>query len=197
MQLSHLSLASALAIMLCPQSAEALETTAKTRIEAPDNSRNYINMRVGSTSSNRNSHPEICLETSPLSFFSIEACGTGTGILHTDPAPSSAHFRTKFKALQWNFNDWDLSLFGGLGFAEFQIGEDAPGFIFSGVGKDRVETAGAEVSAHLRTLIPVYKGFDLLTEFTVSGAYVPYAPDLITPLSSFQPAFSLTIGAGF
>ena len=177
--------------------AQALETTSKTRVEAPESSRNYVNMRVGSTSSNRNSYPELCLEVAPLSFLSIESCGTGAGIFHTDPAPSSAHFRTKFKAFQWNFEDWDLSLFGGLGFAEFQIGEDAPGFIFNGVGKDGVETAGAEISAHLRTLIPVYEGFDLLTEFNVSGAYVPYAPDLVTPLSSFQPAFSLTIGAGF
>jgi len=178
-------------------SAEALETRAKARVKSPDSARNYVNMRVGANSSNRNSHPELCLEASLLSFLTVETCGTGAGILHTDPAPSSVHFRTKFKALQWNFEEWDLSLFGGLGFAEFQIGEDAPGFIFSGVGKDRVETAGPEVSAHLRTLIPVYKGFELLTEFSISGAYVPYAPDLISPLSSFQPAFSLTLGAGF
>ncbi len=177
--------------------AEALETTAKARVQAPSNARNYVNMRVGANSSNRNSHPELCLEAAPLSFFTVEACGTGAGILHTDPAPSSAHFRAKFKTLYYNFEDWDLTLLGGLGFAEFQVGNDAPGFIFNGVGKDRVETAGAEISAHLRTLIPIHMGFDLITEFTISGAYVPHAPDLVTPLSTFLPAFSLTIGAGF
>jgi len=187
-----------LSTLLVSGSAEAFYTTAKSKVDAPESARNYVNMRVGANSSNANSHPELCLEVSPLSFLSVETCGTGTGILHTDfYAPATAHFRSKFKVMQWGFSDWDLSLFGGVGFAEFQVGEDAAGFIFDGVGPNAVETAGPEVSAHLRTLIPVYKGIDLLTEFTISGAYVPYAPQLVLPLDTFQPAFSLSIGAGF
>lgn len=191
-------LAALFSTLLISSQAQALETTSKTKVEAPDFSRNFINMRVGASSANSNSHPEICLEISPVSFMSIESCGTGTGILHRDfYTPAVAHFRSKFRVLQWSFSDWDVTLFGGLGFAEFQVGEDAPGFIFDGVGANRVETAGAELSAHLRTLIPVFEGIDLLAEFSLAGAYVPYAPDLIHPLNVFQPAFTLTLGAGF
>ena len=184
--------------MICSASvANAQEYTSKMQVEEPKASRNFVNLRIGSTSANRNSHPEMCLEAAPMSFFSVEMCGTGTGIFHTDPAPALMHVRTKIRAVQVDFEDWFLTIFGGVGFAELQVGEDAPGFIFNGVGPQGVETAGPEVSAHVRALIPVFGGVDLMTELSLSGAYLPYAPDLVTSLDPFQPAFSFTIGAGF
>lgn len=127
----------------------------------------------------------------------IEACGTGSGFLHHDAEPEIAHFRANWRvvslrsALGWV----EPSL--SFGFAELQIGEDNAGFDFSSGGATGVETAGPEAGASLRSLTPIYGGFELITEVRVGLAYFPHAPELVRPQATTQPTGSFTLGFGF
>lgn len=164
--------------------------------DVPEAPRNYLNLRVGGTSFNP-THPEICVEGSPLRFLAFEMCGTGSGFLHQDPAPEIAHFRGKylFRAMQLR-SVW-LQPAIEAGFAELQVGQDGSGFQFGGTGVDGVETAGPELGFGLKALIPTGDLFELVGELNVSGAWFPHAPELVVPMSSFQPTATFTLGVGF
>lgn len=168
-------------------------TTATTKKTSP--SRNYVNFTVGAA--NNATRPTLCIEGSPIDLLALEMCGTGTGFLHNDPAPEVAHFRSKWKLTEWQTPIGYLQPRLGFGFAELQIGEDAQGFQFFGTGSDGMATAGLEAGASLRALFPVYEGFELIGEFSLSGAYLPFAPRLIRPQNSFQPTAAFTLGVGF
>jgi hypothetical protein len=157
--------------------------------------RNYGNLRIGASSSSR--HPALCLELSPLEMLSIDACGTGSGFLHHDPAPEIAHFRAWVKLASWKTPLGWLQPRVGAGFAELQVGEDTSGFHFSGVGPTGVETAGPEVGASLRLLFPVVTGVELVGEVGLGAMYFHYAPRLLQPQSALQPAGSVSVGVGF
>ncbi len=137
------------------------------------------------------------MEVAPAPQVGIEACGTGAGFLHHDPEPEIAHFRANWRlaslrsALGW------LSPGLSFGFAELQIGEDGSGFDFSGSGDTGVETAGPEAGASLRSLTPVYGGFELISEVRVGLAYFPHAGELARPQAQVQPTGSFTLGFGF
>ncbi|MBM7113859.1 hypothetical protein [Archangium primigenium] len=172
--------------------SEPVEVLDAASAEPP---RNYGNLRVGaSTSSLR---PTLCLELSPLEMLSLEGCGTGSGFLHHDKAPEIAHFRSWLKLTSWKLGGVWLQPRMGVGFAELQVGEDGGGFHFAGVGATGVETAGPEVGASLRLLLPAVAGMEWVGEVGVSGAYFHYAPLLNLPQSSFQPSASLSLGVGF
>ena len=47
-------------------------------------------MRVGVDRVDALHHPFICAEGAPLAWLSVEACGTGAGILHHDDAAGDA-----------------------------------------------------------------------------------------------------------
>ncbi len=157
--------------------------------------RTYVNFRVGAATTA--ARPELCLDLAPLDFLSIEACGTGSGFLHHDPAPETAHFRAHFRPHRWLTPIGQLEPLLGLGFAEIQVGEDAPGFQFRGVGPNGVETAGPEATLGLRLLYPVGGGFELVGNATLGLLYAPHAPELIAPQAPLQPFGSLTFGLGF
>ncbi|WP_257462038.1 hypothetical protein [Archangium lipolyticum] len=157
--------------------------------------RNYGNLRIGaSTSSQR---PSLCLELSPLEMLSIEGCGTGSGFLHHDPEPEIAHFRSWLKLTSWKTELGWLQPRIGAGIAELQVGQDGAGFSFSGVGPTGVETAGPEVGASLRLLVPLVGGTELVGEVGMSAAWFRHAPQLVKPQSSFQPSASFSLGVGF
>jgi hypothetical protein len=160
--------------------------------EAP---RNYGNLRVGASTSSR--RPSLCLELSPLEMISLEGCGTGSGFLHHDPEPEIAHFRSWVKLTSWKTGLGWLQPRLGVGFAELQVGEDGGGFHFSGVGSTGMETAGPEMGASLRLLLPTLGGVEFVSELAVSAAYFHHAPLLTVPQSSFQPSASLSLGVGF
>lgn len=192
-----LTLSAALLARSAPAEAQHLDRRAviETPAKAP---RNYVNLRVGASSGDRNGRPQICLEGSPLAWLSVEACGTGAGILHDDPAPEVAHFRAKLRFLRAVMSGgWALEAFGGAGIAEFQVGRDQAGFDFSGPGATGNETAGPEASAHLRAIVPLASGFDMVAEITAGAAWIPAGPELALPLATFQPSIGLSIGAGF
>jgi hypothetical protein len=77
------------------------------------------------------------------------------------------------------------------------VGEDASGFHFNGTGPTGVETAGPEVGASLRALLPVYSGVELVGELGLNMAYFRHAPELLRPQAEWQPGASLSVGLGF
>lgn len=157
--------------------------------------RTYVGLRGGATTAAR--RPELCLEVNPLPFVALEACGTGSGFLHQDPDPETAHFRASFRAYKWKTSFGQVEALVGAGFAEVQVGEDDAGFHFTGVGPRGAETAGPEVAATLRTLIPVGAGFELLGNATLGALWAPHAGELVRPQPTSQVFGSITIGVGF
>lgn len=174
------------------RAAEPAAVAGERHERAP---RSYANLRVGASSSS--AHPELCLEVSPLELLGLEACGTGSGFLHNDPAPEIAHFRSKWKLTDWHTQIGWLQPRVGFGFAELQVGEDGAGFDFAGTGVTGVETAGPELGASVRALWPVWGGFELLGELNLSLGYFHHAPRLLLPQNRWQPSASFTLGFGF
>ncbi|WP_375768569.1 hypothetical protein NR798_43970 [Archangium gephyra] len=157
--------------------------------------RNYGNLRIGASTSS--SRPTLCLELSPLERFSVEACGNGSGFLHHEDEPEVAHFRAHFMLTSWKTPLGWLQPRVNAGFAELQLGADGSGFHFEGTGPSGVETAGPEVGASLRALLPVSAGFELVGELGLGAAYFHHAPRLLQPQAAFQPTASFTLGVGF
>jgi hypothetical protein len=162
-----------------------------------DTPRNYLNLRLGVSTATQNGRPEMCLEVSPLERLSIEGCGTGSGFLHSDPRPELGHFRAKLGLGGWRAGPAHLMAHAGLGFAELQVGEDGPGFQFTGVGPNGVETAGPEATVSLRALLPIKVGVELVGELAVGSAYLPHAPELIRPAAVWLPFAGFSLGVGF
>jgi hypothetical protein len=175
--------------------AGAQETAATVQATQDAPPRNYGNLRIGASTSGRRA--TLCLELSPVELLSVEACGNGSGFLHHDPEPEVAHFRAHFKLASWKTPLGWLQPRLSAGFAELQLGEDAGGFQFTGTDPTGLATAGPEVGASLRALLPVVAGFELVGELGVSTAYFRYAPALLRPQEALQPSASLTFGVGF
>ncbi len=185
------------------------QTPTMQKVAAPEsNSKiNFVNLRVGASSADDNGRPQLCLEVAPLAFLkvqdrpftrvSVEACGTGAGVLHDDPAPEMAHFRVKARVWEWARADWGLQLLGGLGWAELQVGRDRAGFRFSDAGPEGSDTSGPEASAHLRGMFDVAYGTEVLVELTGAAAYLPAARSLIPSKHPVQPSLSISLGFGF
>lgn len=175
--------------------AEPLHTGDVSAAAPEARERNYVNLRGGATSSSR--HPEICLDVSPIELISLEACGTGSGFLHRDADPEIAHFRANVRLYSWRTPVGQVEPRASLGIGEIQIGEDDPGFQFSGVGPRAVETAGPEAGLSVRTLFPVGAGFELVGSLNLNLLWSPHAPQLAMPGSVLTPSVSLTLGVGF
>lgn len=164
---------------------------------APEAPRNFGNFRAGAGSSSENGHPYLCLEGSPLWFVALEACGTGSGFLHEDEAPETAHFRTKLSPRSFAWREGFLQPHLDVGFAELQIAEDTGGFDFAGTGPEGVETAGPEAGLGMRLLYPLSRTVEIVGDAAVSYAWMPHAPELVDPHSEHQVTASFTLGVGF
>jgi hypothetical protein len=170
---------------------------ARAQVEAPSSPRNYGNLRVGASTANANGRPELCLELAPLAFLSIEGCGTGSGFLHHDPSAEVAHFRGKLRVATFETSWGSFQPLVAAGFAELQVGEDEPGFDFSGTDGRAVATAGPELGLGLRYLRPLSSGFELVGDLSLGAAWFPHGPKLVTPQNTWVPSASLTFGIGF
>ncbi|MCP3138896.1 hypothetical protein [Pyxidicoccus xibeiensis] len=187
-------------LVLAPSVLRAQEKVGEARAKADPafTSRNFGNLRVGGSTANDNGRPELCLELSPVSFLSVEGCGTGSGFLHGDPEPEVAHFRTKLRLLSFDVEGWGtLQPFVAAGLAEAQVGEDDLGLQLGGTDARRVSTAGPELGLGLRFLRPLASGFELVGDFNVGMAWLPHAPDLVKPGDTWLPSASLSLGVGF
>lgn len=165
--------------------------------DAPEAPRNFANFRAGAGSASENGRAYLCAEVAPFSFLAFEGCGTGSGFLHRDDAPETAHFRSKLRVGSFEFREGFLQPHVSLGFAELQIAEDSPGFDFAGTGPDGVETAGPEAGIGMRLLYPLGRGLEIVGDAIVSYAWMPHAPDLLVPQDEHQLTASFTLGLGF
>ncbi len=186
-------------LLLALPAAAQTEVAGEARAEAepPAPARNYANLRVGGSTGNSNNRPEICLELSPLEFLAVESCGTGSGLLHSDPLPEIMHLRGKLRLMSFELAWGTLQPLVAAGFAELQVGEDDTGFQFSGTNANRVSTSGPELGLGLRYLRPVSSGFELVGDLGFSMAWLPHAPELVRPADTLQPSVSLSVGVGF
>lgn len=189
-------LRTALTALLLMGGAARAQAPAVPQDTAPEAApRNYVNLRAGVANLSR--LPTLCLELSPVELLSLEACGPGSEFRSATPAPSLSHYRVWLKLASWKKQVGWLQPRVGLGFAEVQVGKDSGGFEFSGVGPMGVETAGPELAASLRLLVPTLGGFELVGELSGNLAYFHYGPKLLAPRSKLEPSIGLTLGVGF
>ncbi len=158
--------------------------------------RHVGNLRIGSASGLAEGRPEMCLEISPWQPIALEACGNGAGFLHSEDRPEIAHFRVRWRVLQWALPGAVIEPQIGAGFAELQIGEDAPGFAF-GRTAGGVSTAGPEAVAAIRALWPVGGGIELLADLAAGAAWLPAADQLAVAQPVYYPFAAFSIGFGF
>jgi hypothetical protein len=157
--------------------------------------RQYVNLRIGAGSSS--ARPEVCGEVAPLALVSIEACGTGSLVLHSAPSAELVHYRAKLTLTDWRTPVGYLQPRFAAGIAELQVGEDAPGLFFADTGPLGQETAGPEVGASLRCLTPVVAGFELVTDLALAVGFFAHAPRLPRAMAVVQPSVSISLGVGF
>lgn len=157
--------------------------------------RTFVDLRLGATSTE--TWTQVCAAGYPFEMLAIEACGNGSGFLHAESAPEIAHFRGKARLLQHALGPVYLEPWVGFGFAELQVGADAPGFYFFDAGPTGVETSGAEAGGTLRAVLPLGAGFEIVGNVDVSVAYFPHAPQLVRPMSAWQPTVSADLGIGW
>jgi hypothetical protein len=85
----------------------------------------------------------------------------------------------------------------GVGFAELQLASDEDGFHFESAGPTGIETAGPEIGASLKVLVPLASGVELVGDAQASAAWMEHAPELAEPQEKLQPSVTVSIGVGF
>jgi hypothetical protein len=168
------------------------EVTGSPPVEAP---RTYVNFRVGAATSA--TRPQMCLDVAPLEMLAIEGCGTGGGFLHSEPGTDLSHFRGKVRLASVEVEGAWVEPWLGVGFAELEVGADTPGFSFEGTSPGDVSTAGPDVGASLRGLVPLGAGFELVGEVGVGLAFFAHAQSLVVPQEPLQAQASMNVGLGF
>ncbi len=176
--------------------AVSIQTTPRAAFSSRE-SRNYLNLRIGAASTGANGRPTFCGEIAPIARLSIEACGNGSRALHSDPIPELAHYRILWALDEWAVESVWLRPRLGAGFAELQVGEDAPGFFFGGTDAGQGETAGPEGVFSLQLVQPMGAGFDLIGDLNAGIAWLSHAGALQQPKSEVQPFAGLSLGVGF
>ncbi|OGQ25486.1 MAG: hypothetical protein A2138_07025, partial [Deltaproteobacteria bacterium RBG_16_71_12] len=119
------------------------------------------------------------------------------GFLHGQDAPEIAHFRGRWRVTSVATDLGYLEPALSAGFAELQVGPDAPGFYFFDTGPAGVEAAGPELGASLGWALPLGLGLEAVAELSLSVAHFAQAPRLVEPLDPFQPSVGLTAGIGW
>lgn len=153
-----------------------------------------LNFRAGFASSDAG-RPTMCLEVVALWHASVEGCGTGSGFLYASTGREIAHFRLNMPIARRAAFGGALALRGGAGFAELEVGPDAPGFQFGDPSSgDRGAVAGPDGSISTQWLRPLSGRFQLVTTATVGLAWFAGADRLVVPQGHFQPYASVEVG---
>lgn len=178
------------------------EAPAQTRSVAPVAGHPVLDVRVGagaapSPTGLDPSHPVVCVEGSPVSRLSLEACGNGAGVLHHAPVDDMAHFRARWAVVERDGGRLEPALLVGAGFAEIQRGDDAPGFQFGPGGEGAVEAAGAELSTSGKLRFWLTPQTNLSLDANVGAAWIPGAREVWGTDGPLVPFGMLTVGAGF
>lgn len=159
--------------------------------------RTYFQARIGASSGDKNGRPQVCVEVAPHRKVSLQGCGTGAGIWHRDPSPEIAHFRADWHLFAVPLAGGAFEPLVGLGFAELQVGNDAPGFSFGGTGPTKVETAGPEAVVSGRWTRPLVNGLAFIADVHFGAAYFAHAPELAVPRPRLHVFLGLGAGMGF
>ncbi len=166
------------------------------QLDRAGTARTYVDVRGGFSTTNADGIPEVCFEGSPLSFLTLESCGTGAGLWRDDQGRQMMHVRVELQPYRFVLGGVALDPQLGLGFAEMQIGEDEPGFRFDDAN-GKMDSSGPELTLSLNAKIPMQLDLELVAELTSGIAYFPSAPDLAAPQEELQPFTSLSVGLGF
>jgi hypothetical protein len=158
---------------------------------------NRLSLRLGGASTDTVGRPTICADVRIVGAWSVEACGTGPGLLHNEPGREMAHFRTNFAFLERPMLRGRGRLRAGLGFAELQVGEDDAGFDFGGPSEARGSVAGPEASMSAQWVLPVLGDFEMLANATAGAAVFRNADQLIEPQGAVQGFVSFELGIGW
>lgn len=157
--------------------------------------RTYLSFRVGAATASP--RPQLCLEVTPLELLGVEACGSGGGFLHNEPGTDISHFRGKVRLAAVDVEGAQLEPWLAAGFAELQVAGDVPGFDFNGTSAGAVSTAGPDVGASVRALLPLGGGFEIVGEAGVGIAFFSHARSLVIPQDPLQPQAQINLGVGF
>jgi hypothetical protein len=155
----------------------------RDRVEAPPHT--WLALRGGLASGGA-APVQVCATAMPApvelgelhSAFGVEACGNGSGLLHHESAPEIAHFRGRFRITSVETGVGFVEPTLSAGFAELQLGPDAPGFSFAGA-------------------LPLGLGLEAVAELTLNLAYFAHAPQLVDPQDPFQPSVAVSAGIGW
>lgn len=168
------------------------EPTGTSGVAAP-----RLDFRAGLASSD-DGRPTMCLEVRALWRASVEGCGTGSGFLYASAGREIAHFRVNVPFVRRAAFGGGLVLRGGAGFAELEVGPDAPGFQFGDPSAaDRGAVAGPDGSLSAQWLRPLSGRFQLVGTATLGLAWFAGADRLVVPQGHFQPYASLELGVGW
>jgi hypothetical protein len=138
------------------------------------------------------------MEVTAYRSLSVEGCGTGSGLLHSESGAELAHFRAKWSFFEADTGSGTLRTQVAAGFAELQLDADEPGFVF---GKpddaEPIEVAGPESSLSVQWLSPLGDDFELVSNVNAGLAWLPHAGELVVPQSRLQTFISLEVGVGW
>ncbi|MEZ4363083.1 MAG: hypothetical protein R3B48_23080 [Kofleriaceae bacterium] len=158
---------------------------------------NRLSLRLGGASTDTVGRPTVCADVRVLGAWSVEACGTGPGLLHNEPGREMAHFRTNFSFFEGAMPRGRGRLRAGLGFAELQVGEDEAGFDFDGPSGARGSVAGPEASLSAQWVVPMIGDFEMLANATAGAAVFRNADQLVEPQGAVHGFVSIELGVGW
>ncbi|MBZ0233558.1 MAG: hypothetical protein K8M05_14630 [Deltaproteobacteria bacterium] len=157
-----------------------------------------VNLRVGSSSSDRNGMPTVCAEVRVWADLAVESCGTGADLWHNSDGPEMMHVRALWEIYDRTTRRGRGGVRVGGGFAELAVGDDKLGFEFGDPdSRDPVSVAGPEVAVSAQWTIPLGKKLEAVGTFTGGVGYFAGARKLILPRDEVQPFASIDIGVGW
>jgi hypothetical protein len=157
-----------------------------------------VNLRVGTSSTDRNGMPTVCAEVRLWADLAVESCGTGAQVWHDSDGPEMMHVRGSWEVYDRTTRRGRGGVRLGLGFAEMSVGDDQLGFQFGDPdSRDPVSVAGPEASMSAQWTMPLGKGLEAVGTFTGGVGYFSGARKLILPRGEVQPFATIDIGVGW
>lgn len=160
--------------------------------------RPLLELRGGLDSIGRGRVPQICGEVHVLPFLALDACGTGATWFHQQAADEMSHYRVEGTVPLLSDGRGEVLLQPGLGFAEVQAGNDAPGFRFeTDAAPAANEAAGPEASLSVKGRLWLHEKVYGIAEANAGLAHIPAAPAVMGRGAPNVPSATLTLGLGF
>jgi hypothetical protein len=176
--------------------ADATDTIA-ARAPAPLLGHPVLELRAGVSADPTGAGASMCAGVTPVAWLSVEACGSGAGFLYPSDAPDLAHLRARARVGSLRHGKLDLDGFVGLGVAEAERADDAPGLVFGRQGGNPVETAGPEAALSVSGRAWLHPRAFAVVDLTGGAAWMAEAPAVVGSTTELVPFVTLSAGAGF